>query len=946
MALVSSPVPNLLNGVSQQPPQLRLSSQCEAQENAYSSPALGLVKRPPTEFVENLLSTYPDNPPYSFFTERSPGDRSVAIINGRDVKVFDTEGDEKTVNHTILTDVLLARQDSHLLLSRPFQMWNNVGISSLTWAYDIEPSDHTFNIVLERSPSGLFNGDQVTITNRNAAATYVSGTVNLSFPDSQEGHWLRVRSLHVDDSDQHVAVSSAIIHRGTDYTYPEDQRNDLKVLTIGETSFIVNRNQKVEKLPDPWAFNPEDFDTTRAVPVYLRYQPRAFIHEALIYVRGRPQRESSNPENDTELTVYSPNDLGAAFQQVTISPDPSINYVTFAENIADDLKTGFNVPGRFIIKRSGPVVHIRRVESNPNSEFSIEIVNGREEDIIVIQDTIERYSDLPNVAPGGFTVEVTGNPDSVDDNYFVRFVSTGEDEDIGEGYWEETSDPTLVNNIDPATMPHALTREADGSFTYSRPSWGSRIAGDEVTAPDPSFVGDTINNIFSFSNRFGVLSGSRMIMSELGEALNFYPTTAVTLLDTARIDIEIAVQSGGVGQSATNLIHAASHNQHLVLFTNTSQIIVDGGDIFSARTISARLTTEFPAHELAAPTTVGRDLYFSSNLGDNSSIREFFVGPQVGTNNGTDITAHIPRYIPKDIREMYSSPSADFLVAYSDVEPDTFYVYNFIWEGNEKIQSSWSRWTINGASFMDAAVFSDEIFLLVGSEDRGSVDLLRIGLNQPLSGVVEDTPVFLDLLVDEGACTAVAVGFTHSFITPPYTIEEGSSYAIVSRKVDDDDDPTGTIAHTVVAEEGVTYTALTNELLVPGDHWEDPGNPFYFGEVYPMRYEFSQFVLKEPVRDREITVAGDRTVIRTILVDYVGTGEFNLEITPGHTGVTSVHPVGPQVSPEGHPEVLTGNIRRNVLSKPLGTRVVLTSNSHLPCAFLSAWWEAEHQRRS
>ena len=46
MSLISRTIPNFVNGVSQQPPSLRLESQGELQENGLSSVIKGLEKRP------------------------------------------------------------------------------------------------------------------------------------------------------------------------------------------------------------------------------------------------------------------------------------------------------------------------------------------------------------------------------------------------------------------------------------------------------------------------------------------------------------------------------------------------------------------------------------------------------------------------------------------------------------------------------------------------------------------------------------------------------------------------------------------------------------------------------------------------------------------------------------------------------------------------------------
>ncbi len=54
MALVSRTIPNLVQGVSQQPEVLRLSSQANVQENGFSSVVEGLKKRPPTNHLAKL----------------------------------------------------------------------------------------------------------------------------------------------------------------------------------------------------------------------------------------------------------------------------------------------------------------------------------------------------------------------------------------------------------------------------------------------------------------------------------------------------------------------------------------------------------------------------------------------------------------------------------------------------------------------------------------------------------------------------------------------------------------------------------------------------------------------------------------------------------------------------------------------------------------------------
>ena len=71
MALVSKSIPNLINGISQQPPSLRLGTQGEVQENGLSDIVDGLKKRPHTKFLRKLNTGDPTSNTYLTATELS-----------------------------------------------------------------------------------------------------------------------------------------------------------------------------------------------------------------------------------------------------------------------------------------------------------------------------------------------------------------------------------------------------------------------------------------------------------------------------------------------------------------------------------------------------------------------------------------------------------------------------------------------------------------------------------------------------------------------------------------------------------------------------------------------------------------------------------------------------------------------------------------------------------
>jgi hypothetical protein len=97
MPIVSGSVPNLINGVSQQPFALRLASQAEEQINGYSSIVEGLTKRAPSKHVAKLMSSLPDAS-FVHIINRDVGERYVVVATNGDLKVFDFAGAEKTVH--------------------------------------------------------------------------------------------------------------------------------------------------------------------------------------------------------------------------------------------------------------------------------------------------------------------------------------------------------------------------------------------------------------------------------------------------------------------------------------------------------------------------------------------------------------------------------------------------------------------------------------------------------------------------------------------------------------------------------------------------------------------------------------------------------------------------------------------------------------------------------
>jgi len=100
MALISQSIPNLINGVSQQPPSLRLSTQAEVQENGLSSVVSGLSKRPPTQHVADLGVISNLDKAFIHTIRRDENELySMVIDTAGTIRVFDKDGVARTVTN-------------------------------------------------------------------------------------------------------------------------------------------------------------------------------------------------------------------------------------------------------------------------------------------------------------------------------------------------------------------------------------------------------------------------------------------------------------------------------------------------------------------------------------------------------------------------------------------------------------------------------------------------------------------------------------------------------------------------------------------------------------------------------------------------------------------------------------------------------------------------------
>ena len=753
---------------------------------------------------------------------------------------------------------------------------------------------------------------------------------------------IHIQTINRDTNEQYVAIFSngnvkvydlagneKTVNKpdGTTYLNTSDPRGVIKTVTIADYTFVVNTS--ITAAMDTTASGGTG---TKAI---------VFINQA------------------TSKTTYSVTVDGNTVTDDTTGDDP-LSTDTVATNLKNSLDSALT---GFTIARNGPVLYIKK---NDDSNFSIDGSDTQgDTKMTIVKDSVQRFTDLPTVSPNGYVVEVKGDEDTNFDNYYVKFV-TNNGGTFEEGQWEETVAPGITFKFDYATMPHVLVRQADGNFRFAKvdgdtytissvdyvlPKWGERTVGDAVSAPDPSFIGNKINNVFFFRNRLGFLAGDNVILSRVSEFFNFFPETVISVLDSEPIDVAASHTKVAI------LKHAVTMGEQLILFSDQTQfVLTSSADNLTPKTANVIVATEFESSDEAQPVGSGSSIYFLTKKGSFAGIREYITqGEQI--KDAANITIHVPRLIPSNIFQMAVSNNQDVLVLLGTDNPNKLYVNRWLY-GNQgqKILNSWFTFTINSnRSFKNVDFIGTDLFAVV--EEANKVTLEKIPFETDFTEANADFQYHLDHKVTE-ATTGVSVAYNSSTdvttFTVPYRLR--ASMNVVGRYLANGETSTfvNTQGNTKTLKPGQLITTSnstdgsTSTITANGDY---RNSKFIIGEPYEMHYRFSSQRLTAGTSGQTGSeyISG-RLQLHHFYIKFEDTGFFKVEVTPENRD-TSTHKftgrlLGAASSAIGQINLETGTFRVPIMSRADRVDIDVKNDTFLPTQLSSAEYEAMFHMRS
>lgn len=689
---------------------------------------------------------------------------------------------------------------------------------------------------------------------------------------------------------------------GSDYIKTDNPRNDLRMVTVADYTFIVNRNVVVQK--DTTSVNLPNYNPKQDGLINVR--GGQYGRELIVHINGKDVAKYKIPDGSQPAHV---NNTDAQW---------------LAEELAKQMRT--NLSGWDVTVGQG-FIHVTAPSDQQIDSFTTK--DGYADQLInPVTHYAQSFAKLPPNAPNGYTVKVVGDSSRSADQYYVRY-------DAERKVWAETLGWNTESQVLWETMPHALVRASDGNFDFKWLEWSPKSCGDIDTNPWPSFVDSSINDVFFFRNRLGFLSGENIVLSRTAKYFNFYPASVANLSDDDPIDVAVSTNRIAV------LKYAVPFSEELLIWSDEAQFVLTASGTLTSKSVELNLTTQFDVQDRARPYGIGRNVYFASPRSSYTSIHRYYAVQDVSSvKNAEDITAHVPNYIPNGVFSICGSGTENFCSVLSHGDPSKIFMYKFLYLNEELRQQSWSHWDF-GANVQVLACqsISSDMYVILRNEFNTFLTKISFTKNAiDLQG--EPYRAFMDMKI--------------RYTIPSGTYNDDTFTTSVHLP---------TIYGANFGRGKITVLEPDGKITVfeqPSDGWQsDPwlrldgnleGRMVYIGFNIDFVYEFSKFLIKQTADDGSTSTEDiGRLQLRRAWVNYENSGAFTIYVENQSSNwkyTMAGARLGSSTLRAGRLNLGTGQYRFPVVGNAKSNTVSVLSDETTPLNIIGCGWEGNYLRRS
>ena len=975
MANITQTIPNLTQGISQQPDEYKIPGQVKDMVNALPDVSQGLLKRPAGKFVASLSDGTKNSSSNGrwFHYYRDENEQYIGQIH-RDgtVRIWDClTGNEKNVVNAIGNQNYLTHtgdEDIQTLTLNDFTYLNNrtktvemdtttepdinfkkeifIELKSISYA-----KQYAVNIFDNTTTSTVSTVTRISVDLQKSSNNYCNTSGQMVARNSRAGQSTRCSKAAGDSRDAFAPnVGTRIFSINDGGTLTDDAVSGSHSYTVdvkNSSGNSVNRGTnlyfRIATTGQSVPFTETTGTAANEVNI-TTYQARYTTTHDLLH-GGEGWEQGDNFTLFMEDAIYkvtvdsvSKSVVQANLALVRPQPTPFDTETTItAESILGDIRKGItgsataNTGNGFTVTQIGTGLHIKRTgvfnASTPVGEL-LNVVAGKVNDV----------GDLPSQCKHGMVVEVV-NSAAEEDNHYVKFF--GNNDRDGEGTWEECAQPGRKIRLKRSTMPVLLIRTADSNFRlteldgsnytiagqqYSVPQWDDALVGDDITNPEPSFVGKEINKMLFFRNRFTILADENIVMSRPGDFTNFFGKSAIQLVASDPIDIAASSEYPAI------LFDGIQVNTGLVLFSKNQQfMLTTDSDVFSPTTAKINALSSYNFNFATNPISLGTTVGFLDNAGKFSRFFEMAQVQREGEPEVIEQSAVVSRLFEKDLK-LISNSRENSVIFFSEEDTTTLYGYRYFDNIRERKLASWFKWTLTGN--IQYHCMQDD-FLYVVVRNNGKDQLLKYAIKMDSNTIqLENNRVHLDHLMETS-------GWTYNSTTKKSTkakpVGLESSNQLVAYDIDDTANPAVAIGN---------YADVT----VNGSNLEINGN--WSGQTFLLGYEFTMSVTLPTIY--YVQQKGERfeadtranTILHRVKLAFGPVGIYETTLTRvGRTDYTELHEVTPANNYLANTTgVFDDNIIRTIpiYDRNINATLTIKSTHPAPATIHNYMWEGTY----
>lgn len=714
----------------------------------------------------------------------------------------------------------------------------------------------------------------------------------------------------------------------------------LKIFTFQDTTFILNPNKKVEyttdtsvvpKFDEGFIFFQvlSDGDFTVTITMLANDSDGNEPHEA-DYTRTVDTSFGSSGVIDGDSTHNSSHNT-VEEHRVNIQSDLVSDYSDFNNDFDFDL--------------SANGIYVATKGNLAGRQFEITVTGPTDDSIQVLRHEVNNVSDLPIQVKNNYIVKVVNSLDANADDFYVKFETEGNG-DYATGAWIETTGPGIKTIIDKNTMPHALTVNTDGSFSFGPwESWENRLVGDEITNPTPHFITITgqsnkyIKDMFVYRNRLGFLTEDYVSLSRAGEFFNFFVKSALASGDDDPIDISVS------DRDSPSLNYVSKEAAGLLLYGKTGQyLLATDSDILSPTTAKINKVAGFEADTENPAISLGATTAFISKTQSTTKLHELLKVSALESPQHIEQTRTVPELVPTTVDSIVGSPDVG-IVSFGTIGETTLYHFSYLRMGAQEINRSWYKWELPGTllhQFFDGNEFhcvirtnQDQIAVVSFDVAQSSTD----GVLTLDSG--KKTDLVLDLYDDKpffiyrGIVGGSFVNRTRVFLPLNKLSDKKLVVVMYSNRSQVFDEDTVTLTEGTDATHG-------RFVEVDGD-WR--GSDVFIGYKYNMSVELPRIYYKVS-RDQQVNADVEaELIIHKLQVKTGLTGPIDYKINiigiPVRTSTLTVTPVGQyNLNSVNMTESAVHHVP--VYQRNHNTTITIESNTAFPATVESINWEGRY----